>query len=513
MRTVSSLACALCFVPCHGGMSELALPLSILGNRHAKAQIEQFLSTVGKVLEYAPLRPCLLWHFLALRLPQESVERAREVAAGIVDALVADSRATLDASTGDFQLSVVCVEQLRQHASVPTAAELLCTLRVLAAAAASGEELNDPILARRVLTPCLETLGHRCYLLATSMGMAPPELVPAQAGEHSASTNLADLWGPDSTALLAPAVPGWSRSLQLLLAPECASASSFVRLLECLARGCRRASSVATELRLREPSRLIARSRLTSCCQRGASCSAAAVLLTSAESARCLLSLGQTPFSDQLSRSCLAWLAEWCPALPALPLECQQPACLEVCASAHRECSAYAHNGIPAVSVDISQAAAGTALLEQARLRLQSVFAHVRIMQGQYSLAVTLLTEAEEAQRALLGLAHPHTLYSNYFLGSALRSAGRAPEALARCEVVASQQQEGKLGEEHIDGALGMAMTLADVGRLQEAMQLARRTFECRSRLLGHDHPDVRSFFFRALVSPRIISDSTCRVC
>jgi tetratricopeptide (TPR) repeat protein len=93
----------------------------------------------------------------------------------------------------------------------------------------------------------------------------------------------------------------------------------------------------------------------------------------------------------------------------------------------------------------------------------------------------------------LLGADHPDTLATQHDLARALKSGGRAEEAVDRHERTAGDRAR-VLGEDHpdtLESRNSLAGTYLTVARRDEAIALYERTVADRTRVLGADHADT----------------------
>ena len=115
--------------------------------------------------------------------------------------------------------------------------------------------------------------------------------------------------------------------------------------------------------------------------------------------------------------------------------------------------------------------------------------------QGRYAEAEKLQRETLESRRRILGPEHPQTLASMSQLASILYDEGRDPEA-EKLGQQALDSQLRILGPEDPNTLWSMVIVASiffDEGRLPDAEKLYRQALDIRLRILGPDHPDTLS--------------------
>lgn len=115
--------------------------------------------------------------------------------------------------------------------------------------------------------------------------------------------------------------------------------------------------------------------------------------------------------------------------------------------------------------------------------------------QGRYAEAEKLQRETLDSRRRILGPEHPDTLASMSQLATVLYDEGRDPEA-ERLAQQALDSQLRVLGPEHPNTLWSMVIVASiyfDEGRLADAEKLYRQALDIRRRVLGPDHPDTLS--------------------
>ncbi len=115
--------------------------------------------------------------------------------------------------------------------------------------------------------------------------------------------------------------------------------------------------------------------------------------------------------------------------------------------------------------------------------------------QGRYAEAEKLQRETLDTRRRILGPEHPQTLASMSQLASILYDEGRDPEA-EKLGQQALDSQLRILGPEDPNTLWSMVIVASiffDEGRLPDAEKLYRQALDIRLRILGPDHPDTLS--------------------
>jgi serine/threonine protein kinase len=135
----------------------------------------------------------------------------------------------------------------------------------------------------------------------------------------------------------------------------------------------------------------------------------------------------------------------------------------------------------------------GMARDPELRAKMMAVMGQVYGNLGLYARAETLLRQALDVRRQVLGPEDPNTLKSMSSVAEILFKEARYPEAenLAR---QALETQRRLLGPEHPDTLTSMG-DLANIllleGRYPEAEKLQRETLDTKRRVLGPEHPDT----------------------
>ncbi len=140
-----------------------------------------------------------------------------------------------------------------------------------------------------------------------------------------------------------------------------------------------------------------------------------------------------------------------------------------------------------------SEITTGLAREPELQAQMMQVMGTVYESLGLFSQAESLLRQAVQIRRRVLGPDHPDTLRSQGDLSIALFQDGRYSEAEnLQKQTLASLRRV--LGPEHPDTLKSMntlAVLLMAEGRYPEAEALARQAVDLRRRILGPEHPDT----------------------
>jgi tetratricopeptide (TPR) repeat protein len=124
--------------------------------------------------------------------------------------------------------------------------------------------------------------------------------------------------------------------------------------------------------------------------------------------------------------------------------------------------------------------------------QMMYVMGRVYLGLGLYPKAQSLLEQAVEIQRTVLGPGHAETLASMNALAVGLEEEGRLPEAekLARQTLATARQTLGAKNADTLKSMNTLDSILTEEGKYAEAEKLARETVDSARSLLGPEDPD-----------------------
>jgi len=135
----------------------------------------------------------------------------------------------------------------------------------------------------------------------------------------------------------------------------------------------------------------------------------------------------------------------------------------------------------------------GLARDPELRAQMMGVMGQVYGNLGLYARAQSLLTQAIDIRRRLLGVTHPQTLSSMDDLGWTLNREGRYADAekLQRATVDTRRRILGPQHPDTLRSMSNLASTLTQEGHYTEAEKLGQETLQIQRRVLGPEHPDT----------------------
>ncbi|GAB3503579.1 hypothetical protein GCM10027575_07620 [Phytohabitans suffuscus] len=135
----------------------------------------------------------------------------------------------------------------------------------------------------------------------------------------------------------------------------------------------------------------------------------------------------------------------------------------------------------------------GSSSVARQLLHLQFNLGNILRALGRFTESRQLNEDVLQAQQALLGQEHPHTLMTAGSLAGDLRALGRYDEALPR-DAETMQAWQKVLGEDHprtMTAASNLAVSHRALGDFRAARALDEQVYERRRQVLGRDHQDT----------------------